>query len=90
MNGGERARPRISGDGAVVTVFQKVRQTRMLTSGSGCLTLIVLGALPLVLDPQPGGILGRDMLGSPTLSARIGQRRHHGYRPHESKKHHCR
>jgi hypothetical protein len=62
----------------------------MLIPGSLGLTLIVPGALSLVLDPQPAGILGRDVLGGPTLSARIGQRRHHGYWPHESKKHHCR
>jgi hypothetical protein len=90
MNGDWRARADVSGDGAMQTVFQVVRQTCMLTSSSGGFSLVFLRTVPLLLDLRLCGILGRGALGHPTLSPRIGKRCHHGHRPHESKKHHCR
>jgi hypothetical protein len=74
----------------MVTVFQQVRQTRMLSSCSRGFSLFFNDSLSLVLDLDMFGILGRCAASYPTLSARIGQRCHDGDRPHESKEHHCR
>jgi hypothetical protein len=62
----------------------------MLTSGTGRLPLVVERTFPVVLGLNPFGILGRHALGRPTLSARIGERCHHGHRSHEGKEHHGR